>query len=80
MNAVIRRWGNSLALRLPGAALREARLTEGEAVTLHVSEGRIVIEPAQALDYDLADLVAAITPDNAHGEVDTGTPLGKEAW
>ena len=30
--------------------------------------------------YDLAEMVARITPENRHAEVDTGPPHGKEAW
>ena len=30
--------------------------------------------------YDLKDLVAAITDDNLHGEVDWGAAEGAEAW
>lgn len=30
--------------------------------------------------YDLAKLVAAMSPENAHPEVDWGDPRGEEAW
>ncbi len=30
--------------------------------------------------YDLAKLVAGITPENAHPEVDCGEARGEEAW
>ena len=30
--------------------------------------------------YDLAEMLARITPENRHAEVDTGPPRGKEAW
>ena len=30
--------------------------------------------------YDLAKLVAGMTPENAHPEVDWGEPRGEEAW
>ncbi|NCC29510.1 MAG: PbsX family transcriptional regulator, partial [Gammaproteobacteria bacterium] len=29
--------------------------------------------------YDLAELLAGITPENLHAEVDFGGPVGKEA-
>jgi antitoxin MazE len=41
--------------------------------------GRIVIEPIQPGEYDLDQLIAAITPENLHGEIDFGPPVGKEA-
>jgi antitoxin MazE len=30
--------------------------------------------------YDLADLVAGITPKNRHRETDWGRPQGEESW
>lgn len=30
--------------------------------------------------YDLAEMVARISPENRDAEVDTGAPQGKEAW
>lgn len=30
--------------------------------------------------YDLAKLVAELSPENAHPEVDWGEPRGEEAW
>ena len=32
------------------------------------------------LRYDLAELVAGITPENAHPEVGWGKPQGEEGW
>ena len=30
--------------------------------------------------YDLEEMVARITPDTLHGEVDSGAPRGNEKW
>ena len=30
--------------------------------------------------YTLAVLLAGVTEENLHGEVDTGSPVGNEAW
>jgi antitoxin MazE len=79
MEAVIRKWGNSPALRLPALALKEAALSLEQKVTIIVSRGRIVIEPSEHVEYKLDDLLAGITPQNAHGEVSFGLPVGKEA-
>jgi antitoxin MazE len=40
--------------------------------------GRIVIEPIRSTEYDLARLLAGITPENLHAEVDFGATVGKE--
>ena len=79
MEAIIRKWGNSPALRLPSAALKEAGYALEQKVELVVSRGRIVIQPSENVIYNLDDLVSGITADNAHGEVSVGKPVGKEA-
>ena len=50
-----------------------------EAVDVREESGRIVIEPAQPKEYDLAELVKGITRENLHDEADFGRPVGKEA-
>lgn len=79
MEAVIRKWGNSPALRLPALALKEAAFSLEQKVTIVVSRGRIVIEPSEHVEYNLEDLLAGITPQNVHAEVSFGKPMGKEA-
>ncbi|HMU41192.1 MAG TPA: AbrB/MazE/SpoVT family DNA-binding domain-containing protein [Pseudomonadota bacterium] len=73
----IKKWGNSLAIRLPKSITDKLRLTEASLVTLTIEEGKIVITRAQETP-DLLKLVAAITPDNLHPETDWGPPAGKE--
>jgi antitoxin MazE len=47
----VRRWGNSLALRLPAACLRQAGLREGDQVEIVVGDdGRLSLEPMHQLD------------------------------
>ena len=79
MQAVIRKWGNSPALRLPSAALKEAGYALEQKVELVVSRGRIVIQPSEQVTYSLDKLLAGITTDNFHGEFSFGKPVGKEA-
>ena len=80
MEAVIRKWGNSPALRLPTAALKEAGYQLEQKVNLIVSRGRILIEPSEKVEYDLDSLVRGITPGNAHTEVSFGKSAGQEAF
>ena len=79
MEAVIRKWGNSPALRLPALALKEAAFNLEQKVNITVTRGRIVIEPSEHVEYKLDDLLAGISPQNAHAEVNFGKPMGKEA-
>ena len=80
MEAVIRKWGNSPALRLPVSALRDAELSLEQKVNIVVTRGRIVIEPSEKIEYDLDELLAGITDQNSHAEVNFGKPVGKEAF
>ena len=79
MEAVIRKWGNSPAVRLNLAAMKAASFDLEQHVTIKASKGRIIIEPAQNLDFKLDDMVAGITSKNIHSEVDFGGPVGREA-
>ena len=79
MDTVIRKWGNSPALRLNATAMKLANFDIEQRVTIKASKGRIIIEPSERMDFKLEDLVAGITPANLHGEVSHGGPVGKEA-
>ncbi len=74
----IQKWGNSLALRIPKAFAEEAGLESESAVEICVVDGQIRITPARELHYDLEALLADVTAENLHGEVDTGDALGNE--
>ncbi len=78
MQTVIRKWGNSPALRLPTRALKEAGYQIEQQVELIVSRGRIIIQPSKKLEYDLDALVSGINESNAHDEASFGRPVGKE--
>ena len=77
--AQIVRWGKSLAVRIPEGVAEQARLHEGDSVLIEVSEGRIKLRPVTGIPT-LEELVAQITPENRHGEIDWGPAVGKEIW
>jgi antitoxin MazE len=76
----VQKWGNSLALRLPKAVADEANVQLDSPVEITVRDHEIVIRPVAKKKYDLNKLLAGITPENVHGEVDLGKPVGKEVW
>jgi antitoxin MazE len=79
MHGMVRRWGNSAAVRIPASVLHAAALRIDEAVTIRAEEGRIIIEkPAPSRRYKLDDLLAGITDENAHEPIGTGRPVGRE--
>jgi antitoxin MazE len=78
MRTVVRKWGNSASVRIPAAVMQAAHLDLDEVVDVREEAGRIVIEPAQRKEYDLAELMKQITVENLHDEADFGRPVGKE--
>lgn len=79
MEAVIRKWGNSPALRLPTSVLKEAGYQLEQKVDLIVTRGRIVIQPSEKVEYDLDALIGGINATNLHDEEGFGPPIGQEA-
>lgn len=80
MRVNVKKWGNSASVRIPAVIMEAACLRLDDAVEMREEGGRIIIEPVRRKEYDLADLLAGITPDNRHGEVDFGPAVGKEAF
>jgi antitoxin MazE len=73
------KWGNSQAIRIPKKVLDQARLQEGDELEIRVDEGRITLESLNS-KLTLKSLVARITRENQHYELDWGKPVGKEVW
>ena len=78
MRTKVRKWGNSLGVRIPKAFAEETAVREGSAVDVSVSEGRIVVTPVAARRYTLETLLAGVTTENRHAAVATGRPRGRE--
>jgi antitoxin MazE len=78
MRAIVKKWGNSAAIRIPSGIMQAARLGLDEAVDVREQDGQIVIKPIRTRKVDLADLLAGITPENLHSAADFGSPVGKE--
>jgi len=75
MKEIIKKWGNSPALRLPNSVMELAQLTLGQAVNVNVLNGKLVIEPIVSKKTRLDELLAGITSDNIHAE-----EFAKEDW
>ncbi|NLL89695.1 MAG: AbrB/MazE/SpoVT family DNA-binding domain-containing protein [Dehalococcoidales bacterium] len=76
----VQKWGNSLALRIPSAFAKEIGLQNETSVDLKQVEGKLVITPLAETDTALEKLLANITEENRHSEIDTGYAVGKEIW
>lgn len=78
MEAVVRSWGNSLGIRIPGIIAKALSLTNGTQVSITNRGDEITIRPARK--YCLTEMLDDITEDNIHKAVDWGKPVGKEIW
>lgn len=80
MQTQVKKWGNSLALRIPKALAEQLEIERNTAVDMQIVGGQLIIIPLPEEELTLNDLLAGITKDNLHHEVDTGTAVGNEVW
>jgi len=81
MELAIKKWGNSAAVRLPSVLLESLDLKLNSVVEVFTQDEVIVIKPIkQKSNISLEQLLAGITPDNLHGEIETGNAVGKEFY
>ncbi|SPF33063.1 antitoxin of the ChpA-ChpR toxin-antitoxin system [Syntrophobacter sp. SbD1] len=76
----MKKWGNSLAIRVPTGLLAELNLSENSTVDLRVEDGKLIIAPLQKRKwkYSLEELLAGVSEENIHPETDWGSVVGEE--
>ncbi len=79
MTTELQRLGDELIVKLPAQAVRSLDLHEGSRLEVTADRGKLVLTPSDA-PPTLDELIARITPENRHGEIDWGPPVGKEVW
>ena len=80
MKTVVKKWGNSAAVRIPASVMGAIPIEIDEPVDVREEGGRIVIEPVRQKAYNLNSLINGITSENLHEASDFGEPVGKEVW
>ena len=73
MRARIRKWGNSLALRIPKSFAEEASLQEESVVDIKVVNGKLVVSSVAEAEITLDKLLAGVDERNLHGDLSTGS-------
>jgi len=76
----IKKWGNSLGVRLPAAIARAARLHIDQRVHLSVEEGAIIIRPEQDPGLSLDQRLLRFDPARHGGETMQTPAIGAEKW
>lgn len=81
VQAKIKKWGNSLALRLSGPMVTLPHFKENMLVDVHITEEGIEIKPASAhkkrLPFSENDLLEGLTAKRGHAD-ELVTPTKKE--
>ncbi|MBI4321092.1 MAG: AbrB/MazE/SpoVT family DNA-binding domain-containing protein [Chloroflexi bacterium] len=80
MKTRVQKWGNSLALRIPKAFADEVGLQQESSVEVSLADGKLVISPVAKPKPTLRQLLAKVTEENLHHEVETGSAVGNEIW
>jgi len=76
MRSQVKKWGNSLAIRVPKILAERAGLFEGVSVELQLNDDAII----RRQGYNLEELMSQVSSENIHGEINTGNSVGREEW
>ena len=80
METRIAKWGDSLALLIPQPLASQAGLELDTEVELTSRGGELVVTVRKGCHSKLDVILAGITEEKVHAEVDTGQPVGNESW
>jgi len=79
MEITVRKWGNSLAVRIPKVYADEIKIDQGSKLTIKREATKLIMEPINKGEV-LHALLAKITDENIHEEIETGGRVGNEGW
>lgn len=80
MRVAVRKWGNSLALRIPKSFADDTHIESGTEVEVTLEAGRLIVTPVPTPAVTLEALLVGVTLENTHGEIATGPATGREVW
>lgn len=80
MEIKVKKWGNSLGLRIPQAIANQIKIQDGSRINLVLKNNKIELIPVASEEYQLNDLVELISESNLHTVISSGQPQGKEIW
>lgn len=80
MEVSVKKWGNSLGIRIPKIIANDLSLKDGLKVEIEDKNGSIIISPINNELNELNELIAQITPENIHAEIESGQSIGNEIW
>jgi len=79
METSIRKWGNSLGIRLPKVFVNELQIINGSLIDMKLNNGVLEMHKISK-GNSLDELLAKITTENIPEFIDSGDAEGKELW
>ncbi|GAB6058315.1 AbrB/MazE/SpoVT family DNA-binding domain-containing protein [Desulfonatronum parangueonense] len=76
----IKKWGNSLGVRLPSAVVKAVGLRKDQLVSVRVEEQQVIISPLPENEPSLEERLAQYDPQRHGGEVMIAPAIGAEQW
>ena len=79
MEIKVKKWGNSLAVRIPKSYAKEINIDDGSIINIFRDKDKIILQPKEKKEK-LNKLLTQINKNNIHEEVETGIGGGNEIW
>jgi antitoxin MazE len=76
----LQQWGNSLAVRIPAAVARSARLKVGQPVEVSAQDSNVLVKSLGEIRLTLKQKLAAYDPDLHGKEAMVTTQVGIEVF
>jgi antitoxin MazE len=70
----------TITLTVPLGIESKINLEPGFEVEWQIDGERLILTPKLPKRFTIEELAAGITPENRHAYIDTGSPVGEEAW
>jgi antitoxin MazE len=77
MSTTVRKWGNSLGIRVPKGIAEQVNFHEGTEVELRTDHGALIVRPKRR-KYTLAGLLAKAKGRSPHRDLDRDGRVGRE--
>lgn len=74
------KWGNSIGIRIPKNMADSLHIEDDTNVAIKIEDGRLIIKPQIKEDLSLEEMLEKVTEENKHGEIDFGSPVGRELF
>lgn len=79
MKTSVKKWGNSMAVRIPALMAKDLQIRDGSILEVLVDSGNIILKPEKRNRVNLKKMLLKVNSSNIHGEVNAGKSMGRES-